>query len=293
MRILVTGLEGQIVSALREAATGTGIELLAVGRPKLDLAQPASISAAVQAARPDVVVSAAAYTAVDKAEDEPDLAHAINARGAGAVAQAADQIGAPVIHLSTDYVFAGDGSGPYKEADPTGPRSIYGFTKLEGERFVAAANPRHVIVRTAWVYSPFGKNFVKTMLALAETRDEVAVVGDQWGNPTSAADIAAGVLHIGAQIAKGESRYGIFHLAGTGSTSWSGFAEHVFQSSERVGGPTARVRSIRTADYPTKAERPANSRLSTEKLASNYGWKAPDWRASCETVVRRLMGQRA
>ena len=191
MRILVTGRQGQVVSSLIEAAAGRPrLEIIAAGRPELDLADPASVHAAIQAARPDIVVSAAAYTAVDQAEDEPEIAAAINERGAGAVAAAAAGIGAPVIHLSTDYVFSGGGERPYREDDPAAPIGVYGATKLAGERAVAAANPRHLILRTAWVYSVYGKNFVKTMLRLAADRDSLSVVADQWGNPTSAHDIA-------------------------------------------------------------------------------------------------------
>ena len=170
------------------------------GRPQLDLAAPGIVRSAILAARPDVVVSAAAYTAVDQAEDEPERAFAINAKGAGAVASAAAEAGAAVIHLSTDYVFSGDGRGEYAETDATDPQSVYGRSKLEGEKAVEAANPRHVILRTAWVYSPFGRNFVKTMLGLASQRDHVRVVADQWGNPTSAADIADGILRIAKTI---------------------------------------------------------------------------------------------
>jgi dTDP-4-dehydrorhamnose reductase len=236
------------------------------------------------------VVSAAAYTAVDRAEDEPDLAHAINAAGAGSVAAAAAEVGAPVIHLSTDYVFSGTADGAYRESDETGPRSVYGRTKLAGEVAVATANPRHVILRTAWVYSPFGKNFVKTMLALARDRDEIRVVADQWGNPTSALDIADGVLHIARRLRDdGAARTGIYHLAGTGETNWSGVAEQTFAISRALGGPSARVVAIRTEDYPTKAARPANSRLNTDKLAGDYGWRSPAWEQSCRTVVERLL----
>jgi dTDP-4-dehydrorhamnose reductase len=181
LRILVTGREGQVARSLIErSAALPDIELVAVGRPGLDLADPRSVMASIAAARPDIVVSAAAYTAVDRAEDEPDLAYAINAEGAGAVAAAAAHVGASVIHLSTDYVFSGEAEIPYVETDATDPQSVYGRTKLAGERAVAAANPHHVILRTAWVYSPFGANFVKTMLRLAAERDAVSVVADQW-----------------------------------------------------------------------------------------------------------------
>lgn len=292
MKILVTGTDGQVAQSLRERAALSGLGLIAVGRPHLDLTHGASVQRAITAAAPNVVVSAAAYTAVDQAEDEPDLAYTINAAGAGAVAAAAAAVGAPVIHLSTDYVFSGTAQVPYHESDDTGPRSVYGRTKLLGEVAVAHANPRHIILRTAWVYSPFGRNFVKTMLSLARDRDEVRVVADQWGNPTSALDIADGVLHIAQRLKEDAGApMGVYHLAGTGETNWSGVAEQTFAISRALGGPSARVVEIRTEDYPTKASRPANSRLITDKLAKDYGWRSPAWEQSCQEIVKRLHSQ--
>ncbi|MFB9983426.1 dTDP-4-dehydrorhamnose reductase [Mesorhizobium kowhaii] len=292
MRLVVTGREGQVATSLLEAGQGrAGVEVVAIGRPELDLANPDTVIDAIAAAKPDIVVSAAAYTAVDQAEDEPDLAFAVNAVGAGKVAEAAAQLGIPVIHLSTDYVFDGSASGAYVETDATAPRSVYGTSKLAGEQAVAAANPRHLILRTAWVYSPFGKNFVKTMLRLAADRDEISVVADQWGNPTSALDIADAILHAAAMLHgdKSFTAFGVYHLAGTGETNWSGFARHILDTSRVSGGPWARVRDIATMDYPTKARRPANSRLSSAKFASVFGWNAPDWRLSTEAVARRVL----
>lgn len=291
MRIAVTGREGQVAQSLKERASGrSDVEILLVGRPDLDLAAPDSIAPALKTARPDLIVSAAAYTAVDRAEDEPDLAHAVNGAGAGAVAAAAHSLGVPVIHLSTDYVFDGAKHGAYVETDPTGPIGVYGASKLAGEQAVAAAAPRHAILRTAWVYSPFGNNFVRTMLRVAASREELTVVADQHGNPTSALDIADAVLHIAPQLTSGrDDVFGIFHLAGSGTTNWSGFARRIFEASRANGGPTARVKDIPAADYPTKARRPANSRLSSAKFAKTFGWTTPDWRNSTDLVVRRLL----
>ncbi|QND52045.1 dTDP-4-dehydrorhamnose reductase [Phyllobacterium sp. 628] len=292
MKVLVTGREGQVVTSLIErAASHPAIELIALGRPDLDLSDTSTIAAAISVVKPDVIVSAAAYTAVDQAEDEPALAHAINADGAGAVARAAAELGIPVVQISTDYVFAGDGTEPYVETDKTGPQGVYGQSKLDGEIAVATANPRHIILRTAWVYSPFGKNFTKTMLRLAADRPTLSVVSDQWGNPTSALDIADGVLHIVRHLHDNPdfADYGIYHLAGTGNTNWSGFARAIFAASQKRGGPSAEVKDILTADYPTKAKRPLNSRLSTQKLADVFGWKAPDWQQSTDAVVERLL----
>jgi dTDP-4-dehydrorhamnose reductase len=276
---------------MERAAAQPDTEVMFAGRPQFDLLQPETVRAAILAAWPDVVVSAAAYTAVDQAEDEPGKAFAINAEGAGAVASAAAEAGAAVIHLSTDYVFSGNAPGEYAETDAPDPQNVYGRSKLEGERAVAADNPRHVILRTAWVYSPFGKNFVKTMLALGSQRDHLRIVADQWGNPTSAADIAEGILRIARTVAAGgrADNYGIFHLAGAGSTSWAGLAGHVFATSASLGGPSATVEEIATADYPTRARRPQNSQLSCEKLLRVYGWRPPAWQGSCRAVVARLV----
>ncbi|MBZ9997327.1 dTDP-4-dehydrorhamnose reductase [Mesorhizobium sp. BH1-1-4] len=293
MRLLVTGRDGQVAASLLEAGQArAGVEVVAIGRPQLDLAKPETVVDAITAAKPDIVVSAAAYTAVDQAEDEPDLAFAVNATGAGKVAEAAARLGVPVIHLSTDYVFDGTRADAYVETDPTAPLGVYGASKLAGEQAVAAANPRHLILRTAWVYSPFGKNFVKTMLRLAADRDEISVVADQWGNPTSALDIADAILHAATMLHRNDAAaFGTYHLAGTGETNWSGFARHIMDTSVKFGGPWARVRDITTMDYPTKARRPANSRLSSAKFADVFAWTAPDWRESTGEVVRLVVGE--
>ncbi len=289
--MLVTGREGQVARSLRERSLVAGhIDAVFCGRPGFDLTDVRTVRTSVLDAKPDIVVSAAAYTAVDQAEDQPETARAINREGAGAVAAAAAELGVPVIHLSTDYVFSGEGDQPHRETDPAEPRCVYGRTKLEGEAAVAAANGQHVILRTAWVYSPFGRNFVKTMLRLARERDDVAVVDDQWGNPTSALDIADAVLHIAATLlAPGPARWGVYHLAGTGATNWSGFARHVLETSRRHGGPWMAVRDIPTASYPTRAERPANSRLDTRRLQEAFGLQLADWQASSSDVVKRLI----
>jgi len=290
VRLVVTGRDGQVAQSLVEHARDLpGIDVIAVGRPDLDLGDPDSVDAALAATRPDIVVSAAAYTAVDRAEEEPDLAFAVNATGAGAVARAAKRLGVPVLHLSTDYVFAGDAASPYDETAPTGPRSVYGASKLAGESAVARANPQHLILRTAWVYSPFGRNFVRTMLALATERGAVSVVSDQFGNPTSAHDIAEALVHAASTVLASDfDRWGLYHLAGSGETNWSGFARHIFSVSRAAGGPSADVRDIASRDYKTKAVRPANSRLSTDRFHAVFGWRAPDWQTSTRRVVERL-----
>jgi len=293
MRIVVTGREGQVARSLAErGAMRHGIDIVCLGRPELDLAATGSVLTAIRAAQPDLVVSAAAYTAVDAAEDDRVTAFSVNEEGAGAVAHAAHLCGVPLIHLSTDYVFSGDGVEAYTEDMPTGPRSVYGLSKLAGEHAVAAANPDSVILRTSWVYSPFGRNFVKTMLRVAEDRDEISVVDDQTGNPTSALDIADAVMDVAVQLHGGGARRGIYHYAGLGRTTWCAFARHVFAESAARGGPCATVRAITTADYPTKATRPRNSSLDAGKLAADFGVRALDWRDSVGRVVDRLLAER-
>ena len=291
MRIAVTGTAGQVVTSLLERGEAQGHEVIAIGRPDLDLADPASVARALEAARPDVIVSAAAYTAVDKAESESDLAFAVNGAGAGAVAQAAKALGVPVIHISTDYVFDGTLDRPYVESDPTGPTGVYGASKLAGEQAVLATYAENsAVLRVAWVYSPFGGNFVKTMLRLAGDRDEVSVVADQVGNPTSALAIADGIIQVATNlVADGSPALrGIFHMTASGEASWADFAQAIFAASAARGGPSASVRPIGTADYPTPATRPANSRLDCGKIARIHGVTLPDWRMSLDEVMDRL-----
>jgi len=289
--MVVTGRHGQVVRALLEGAP-PDVDIIALGRPELDLAgEPDLIVRAIENAAPDVVVSAAAYTQVDKAETEPDLAFAVNERGVRAVALAARQRGAPLIHLSTDYVFDGLKPSPYVEDDAAGPTGVYGASKLAGERIIVAEQRDSVILRTAWVYSPFGSNFVKTMLRLAGDRDEVAVVADQHGNPSEAFDIADGIIAIARNLLSSHDRglRGIFHMAGSGDATWAEFAQAIFAASAALGGPVAQVRSITTAEYPTDAKRPANSRLDCRKVARIHGVRLPDWRQSLQRVVTKLL----
>jgi dTDP-4-dehydrorhamnose reductase len=278
---------------MAERGADAGHKVIALGRPELDLADPASIVRALNAAAPNVVVSAAAYTAVDKAETEKELAYAANGNGAGAVAAAARALGVPLIHVSTDYVFDGMLDRPYRESDPTGPTGVYGASKLEGEKAVLAAYPEgSAVLRVAWVYSPFGANFVKTMLRLAGERNEVSVVADQVGNPTSAFDIADGILAVAANLFADDdpALRGVFHMTARGEASWADFAEAIFTASAAKGGPSAIVRRIKTADYPTPAARPANSRLDCTRIAQVHGVILPEWQSPLEGIVTRLHG---
>ncbi|WP_018264785.1 dTDP-4-dehydrorhamnose reductase [Methylosinus sp. LW4] len=290
MRIAVTGTQGQIVTCLRERAAADA-EIVTLGRPLLDLTDRESVLEALCEARCDVIVNAAAYTAVDKAEQEEQLAMRINGEGTGHVAEAAAELGVPLIHFSTDYVFDGSAARPYRESDPTAPIGAYGRSKVEGEKRVAALCPNAAILRTAWVYSPFGANFVRTMLRLGETREEVGVVADQLGNPTSALDIGDATLRVAARLLgdRAPQLRGVFHMTGAGEACWADVAEAIFARAEEHGRRPVRLRRITTANYPTPARRPANSRLDNTKLSQIYGVALPDWRRSLATCVDRLL----
>lgn len=290
MRIAVTGTTGQVVTSLIERGAVAGHEIVAIGRPGLDLVDPASVSRALEGTAPNVIVSAAAYTAVDRAEIESALAHAVNGAGAGAVAAAARVLGVPVIHMSTDYVFDGTLDRPYVESDAVGPTSVYGASKLEGERAVLAAHDDSAVLRVAWLFSPFGRNFVKTMLRLAGDLDEVSVVADQIGNPTSALTVADGIIRVAANMVadKNPGLRGVFHMTASGEASWADFAEAIFAASAARGGAAARVRRIGTADYPWPATRPANSRLDCTRIAEVHGVTLPEWRLMLDDAMNRL-----
>jgi dTDP-4-dehydrorhamnose reductase len=294
MRIAVTGKQGQVASALIEVGPKLGVEVLPVGRPELDLLSPKTVQPALAIIRPDIIVNAAAYTAVDHAEKEPEVAMAVNASGALAVADAARTLSVPLVHLSTDYVFDGSKSTPYIEQDRVAPANVYGASKLAGEQAVTAATRDHVIVRTAWVYSPYGKNFVRTMLTLAQNRDEVRVVADQYGCPTYAHDIAVGIVGIGRNLLdrpQHEQLRGIFHMACAGETTWAGFALAIFESLRLLGKRVPKVTPITTAEYPTPARRPANSRLDCSKLERVHNIRLPSWHASLMACLERLTNE--
>ena len=296
MRLLVTGREGQVVRSLIERADGTNFEIIPLGRPELDLAgEPGPIMSAIERARPSVIVSAAADTKVDGAETEPERAFATNRDGPRAIARAAGCLRVPLIHLSTDYVFDGAKTSPYCEGDATDPTGVYGASKLAGEKAVLAEHDNSIILRTAWVYSHFGHNFVKTMLSLAGERDAVNVVSDQRGNPTSALDIADGILQLAVNLSddNNPALRGIFHMTAAGEASWAEFAEAVFLISAEAGGPSAAVNHITTADYPTAAKRPANSALNSSKIGQLHGVRLPEWQLSLRRVVTQLVKQMA
>jgi dTDP-4-dehydrorhamnose reductase len=294
IRVLVIGRQGQVARALAELTPACGVQVIPMGRPQFDLTSPEMVESTLSAAGPDIVINSAAYTAVDQAEREPEQAKAVNETGAAAVAAAAHALAVPLIHLSTDYVFDGGKATPYQEEDSVAPTSVYGASKLAGERAVATATSNHVILRTAWVYAPYGKNFVRTMIALGQTRDEVRVVADQWGCPTYAPDIATAIVAIARNLLSNPDNpelRGLFNLAGTGETSWVDFALAIFAILRAKGMRAPVVMPITTADYPTAARRPANSRLDCGKLARLHGIRLPAWQDSLRTCLERLTGE--
>lgn len=291
--ILVTGGQGQVAQALARLAPARDMEVVVVGRPDFDFDRPETIQA-VFASRPwAFVVNAAAYTAVDAAEADEAGAARANRDGPAMLATLAAQAGIPFVHISTDYVFDGDKGAPYVESDTTNPTGAYGRTKRDGEEAVMAAGGQSVILRTAWVYSDTGKNFVKTMLAAGAKLPKLRVVADQIGSPTAAADLATAILDIIALIARDGWKpgyAGVFHATGSGETSWHGLALATFAEGKRHGGPAPEVEAITTADWPTPARRPADSRLDNARLRDVFGVTLPDWRASLARTVDRLLG---
>lgn len=292
MRLVVTGKAGQVAQALSERGRDQAVEIVCVGRPDMDLEMPETIAPALAAAKPDLVVSAAAWTDVDRAESEPERAWAVNAAGAGAVSAAARSLGVPVLHLSTDYVFDGTPGRPWRESDEIAPLTVYGSTKADGERLVAEANPDHLILRTAWVYSAFGFNFVRTMLRLGASNRLVRVVDDQRGNPTAAHDIAAAIIELAGALSKGGMpARRTYHLAGASTASWAEFAVAIFIESARLGRPLVRVEPITTDEFPRPAPRPLNSMLDCSALLNDFGIRLPGFRRSLRPVVDRILAR--
>lgn len=290
MKVVVTGREGQLARSLvDQAARFPGLEVVALGRPGLDLEHPSTVARSIAEARPDVVVSAAAYTAVDKAEQESAIAFAVNRDGAAAVAEAAARLEVPLIHISTDYVYGGGKADPYVESDAPAPLGVYGRSKLAGEEAARAAHPAAVILRTSWVYSPFGNNFVKTMLRLGRERDELRVVDDQTGNPTSALDLAAAILRIAPGLTGESPASGIFHLAGEGWVTWHGFAAYIFDRAAARGVRVPRLVAIPTSAYPTPARRPVSSRLDCSAFLDRFGFSLPVWQHGVDETLSRLL----
>lgn len=287
MKVLVTGCNGQVGHCLVEQLEQKSITTLAVDRAQLDITDKASVVSVVKNFQPDVIINAAAHTAVDKAESESDLSYSINRDGPRYLAQAAAEEGAAILHISTDYVFSGDALGEYKETDETAPQGVYGASKLAGEHAVQEECPRHIIMRTAWVFGEHGNNFVKTMLRLGEQRDELSIVADQFGGPTYAGDIAAALINIAEKIASGEHiDFGVYHFSGLPHVSWFEFADAIFDIAieKQILTRKPTLSPIITDKYPTPAKRPANSKLSTKKITQNIGISASDWKKALNNL---------
>lgn len=291
-RILVTGGAGQVGQALAKQIRDRSDTFLFPSRDAFDLLSEASMVNGLRELKPDLVLNLAAYTAVDRAEDEPEFCAAVNATAPAILARETRRLGVPLIHVSTDYVFSGELDRPYREDDATGPINVYGRTKLEGEQAIAAANPAHAIVRASWIISAYRANFVKTMLKLAADRDTLRVIDDQIGGPTSADDLASALLTIINRYgSKDGLAPGIFHFSNQGEASWADLAEAVMAAAASLKGVNARIERISTAEYPTKARRPRNSRLNTKKFHATYGLLARNWHEAVSEIVRDLGGR--
>ena len=285
-KFLITGARGQVGYCLTQQLQGKH-DILAVDRDELDITDQSAVQQAVEKFHPDVIINAAAHPAVDRAETEIELSESINVKGPQYLAEAANSVGAVILHISTDYVFDGQRSGKYKESDTTDPQGVYGRTKLEGERAVAAANDKFIVLRTAWVFGEHGNNFVKTMLRLAKTRDTLGVVADQIGGPTYAGDIARVLIQIAEKIINGETvEYGVYHFTGEPYVSWCEFAKAIFAEaiSQNVLEKSPLVNAITTADYPTPAKRPANSCLDLTKIQQVFGIQPSDWQTALKNI---------
>ncbi|MBA4501532.1 dTDP-4-dehydrorhamnose reductase [Marinobacterium marinum] len=287
MRVLITGARGQVGQELLRLAPES-VEAVGVGSDELDITRLEAVQAAVEVRQPALIINAAAYTAVDKAESEPERAYAVNETGIRNLAQAAAAAGIPVLHISTDYVFDGMARQAYRETDTPCPASVYGASKLAGERALEATCPQHIIMRTSWVFGRFGHNFVKTMVRLARERDVLGVVADQSGGPTGAASIAAALWAMALQYQTQKTLpWGVYHFSGAPATTWHGFAAAIFEQAHRQGLIQAipRLNAITTQDYPTPARRPANSVLSCERMMTVFGIAQPDWHVELEEML--------
>ncbi len=307
MKVLVTGRNGQLAQALLQKTSThknqrhEQDDFIFAGHTELDLEKTDLIAPYIQDLAPDMIINTAAWTAVDLAEDVPERAALLNTAAPYEIAKAARAINAKLIHISTDYVYSGQKETPYLESDSTAPQGVYGHTKRAGELRVLETLDKAIILRTAWVYSPFGKNFIKTMLHLAKARDALSVVNDQFGNPTSALDLADTILSIKDQwdtqrIKAQKSIHQdpiqnnkIYHCAGTGHTHWADFARHIFDVSQKEGGPTAIVTGIPTSEWPTKATRPHNSKLDCTALKQAFGVEMPHWKVSVAQTVKDVL----
>lgn len=290
MKILVTGKNGQLARSLAVRAQGCGIEMVFAGRPDFDLENPLTFAPLLKSAAPHMVINAAAHTGVDRQEDEPERAFRMNAEAPAELARLTRLAAIPIIQVSTDYVFDGKSGEPYVEQDEPNPKTVYGRSKLAGEQAIRSENPDHLVVRTAWVFSRYGRNFVKTILSAAQTRNRLQVVADQFGNPTEAHDLADGLL-AAARFWRDHQGFpqGLYHLAGQGRANWYAVARQILKASKAMGGPIADVEPIASDQWVAKALRPANSELNSERFARDFGYRAGDWRDRVSSVVEDIV----
>jgi dTDP-4-dehydrorhamnose reductase len=289
MKILVFGAGGQSGRVVCRAAWPPRHAIVPLDRKAVDITKSAAVSAVLDREAPDLAINLAAFTAVDRAESEPEAAWVVNCAGAAHIAAACDESATPLIHLSTDYVFDGRKAEPYREEDAVGPLGVYGRSKEAGERAVRAAAARHVILRTAWVFGAYGTNFVKTMIRLAAQRPVLRVVADQRGCPTAAADIAAALIVVAEYIERSEAKWGTYHFVGAGAVSWHGFAEAIFDLAAPQLAARPQVEPISTDQYPTPARRPMNSVLDCRKIAEAFGIRPQPWRVGLASVIREVL----
>ncbi len=291
MKFIIIGINGQLGWELNRQGRQKGLDVLAVDLPDFDITDQAAVDSLLRKAHADVVINAAAYTAVDRAEKETQLAFSINRDGPAYLAAACARQGAALIHVSTDYVFDGTQKEPYKESDPVSPLGVYGRSKAAGEEEIRRILPAHIIVRTAWLYGVHGNNFVKTMLRLGRERKVVRVVSDQFGCPTAAADLAAAILIIADAIStKSQVKWGTYHYCGQGATSWHGFAEAIFDlAKKRTSLAVKTVEPITTAEFPTPAQRPANSVLNCSAIKDNFGIQPRPWQQSLAETLHKIV----
>jgi dTDP-4-dehydrorhamnose reductase len=287
-KILLTGASGQVGRSVAVLAPQSGFKLIALARDQLDIADARSVSALVQDFKPDLIINAAAYTAVDKAESEPEKAFAINRDGPMHLARACADAGIGLLHYSTDYVFDGRRTEPYREEDPVNPLGVYGASKLAGEEMVRLYCPRHIILRVSWVFSEYGNNFVKTMLRLGRERTELRIVHDQQGCPTAARDIARASLIVAQRMTNGGSDWGTWHFSSTPPTTWFEFSRAIFEEATERGYTAPQLHAITTAEYPTPARRPLNSVLENTRFRDRFDVPAPHWQVELKRVVKAL-----
>lgn len=286
MKVLVTGCYGQVGHCLAQQLAAKKIETLAVDRNDLDITDQAAVIKTVSEFKPDIIINAAAHTAVDKAEEEKELSYQINRDGPKNLALAASAVDAAILHISTDYVFPGDKDGEYSETDTTDPKGIYGASKLAGEVAVQENCSRYIILRTAWVFGEHGNNFVKTMLRLGKQRDSLGIVSDQFGGPTYAGDIAAALITIAERICNGGTEFGVYHFSGFPHVSWYDFANKIFDvaTTKQLLDKRPELSALTTEMYPTPAKRPANSKLSTAKIKQTFNIEASDWQKALDNL---------